>query len=112
LRAERCCGAARNYDLLDRPQTVRGQVLAQPFARYAYLGADRVLERRNEVNNTRLTFLTGLADTGYDGLRRPVQPRHLGTGPETLIVGFTHTYDRENNKLTEGKPHNAPNDEA
>jgi RHS repeat-associated protein len=71
-----------------------------------------VLERRYD-NDTRLTYLddTNTLDAGYDGLRRPVQLRHL-RGDNSLIVGFTHTYDRLNNKLNEGKLHDLANSEV
>ena len=94
------------YDHLNRLNTVADDGAAQPIADYDYIGGWRVLQRRYPINNTRLTFLdnAGTADVGYDGLRRPAQLRHL-RGPKKLIAGFTHTYDRMDNKLTEKKLH-------
>jgi RHS repeat-associated protein len=82
-------------------------------AGYDYIGVDRVLQRRYPQNGTRETYLNdaGNLDVGYDGLRRPVQLRDLRTN-NTLIIGFTYTYDRMNNKLTEGKLHDSANSEA
>ncbi len=59
-----------------------------------------------------MTYLdnAGTADLGYDGLRRPVQLRHLRSD-NSLVVGFTHTYDRMNNKLNELKLHDTANSE-
>ena len=53
----------------------------------------------------------GTADIGYDGLRRPVEERALRS-VNSLIVGFTYTYDRMSNKLTEGKLHDPNNSET
>jgi RHS repeat-associated protein len=94
------------YDTLDRLNTVADQDAAQPIVDYDYLGRSRVAQRRYPINNTPMTFLNdaGNADAGYDGLRRPVQLRHL-RADNSLIVGFTHTYDRMNNKRIEEKLH-------
>jgi RHS repeat-associated protein len=101
------------YDGLDRLNTVADQGAAQPIADYEYIGVGRVAQRRYPINGTRMTYLNdaGSADVGYDGLRRPVELRHL-RNDNSLIVGFTHTFDRMNNKLTEGKLHNPPNSES
>jgi RHS repeat-associated protein len=50
------------------------------------------------------------ADVGYDGLRRRVQLRHL-RADNSQIIGFGHTYDRMNNKLSEEKRHAATDSE-
>ncbi len=101
------------YDHLDRLQTVTDQGALQPLVRYEYIGLDRVLERDYPQNGTRATYLddTGTVDVGYDGARRPVEMRDLRSD-NSLIVGFTYTYDRMNNKLTEGKLHDPANSET
>jgi RHS repeat-associated protein len=102
------------YDHLDRLATVGDQGATLPIAEYDYIGADRVLERIYPQNGTRETFLddAGTTDVGYDGLRRPVQLRDVRDGDHSLIVGFTYTYDRMNNKLSEGKLHDPGNSET
>ena len=94
------------YDDLDRLNTVADRGAAQPIADYDYTGVGRVIQRSYPINGTRLTYLddAGVADVGYDGLRRKVQIRHLDAG-DSLIVGFTHSYDRMNNPLDEEKLH-------
>lgn len=101
------------YDGLDRLNTVADEGAAQDIADYDYIGSWRVAERSYPINRTRMTYLNdaGDADVGYDGLRRPVQLRHLRLD-SSLVVGFTHTYDRMNNKLNEVKLHDAANSEA
>jgi RHS repeat-associated protein len=101
------------YDPLDRLATVSDQGASQPVAAYRYIGAERMLERDYPQNGTRETYLdnTGTLDSGYDGLARPVQERDLRSD-NSLIVGFTSTYDRANNKLTEGKLHDAADSES
>jgi RHS repeat-associated protein len=101
------------YDGLDRLSTVKDQGASQDIADYKYIGVDRVLERDYPINGTRETFLdnAGTTDIGYDGLRRLIEERDLRSD-NSLIVGFTYTYDRMNNKLTEGKLHDPANNEA
>jgi RHS repeat-associated protein len=101
------------YDDLDRLNTITDQGAALPIVDYDYVGTSRVLQRRYPLNGTRMTYLddAGTADSGYDGLRRPVELRHL-RNDNSLIVGFTHSYDRMNNKLTEGKLHDDANSEV
>jgi RHS repeat-associated protein len=101
------------YDGLDRIATVADQGASQDIADYKYIGVDRVLERDYPINGTRETYLdnSGTTDIGYDGLRRPVELRNLRSD-NSLIVGFTYTYDRMNNKLTEGKLHSPANSET
>ncbi|MBL8792802.1 MAG: hypothetical protein JNM56_02755 [Planctomycetia bacterium] len=100
------------FDKLDRIKTVKDSGASTALVTYNYIGTGRVLERRHQ-NGTRETFLdnSGTQDVGYDGLRRPVQLRHV-RADNSLIVGFTHTYDRMSNKLTEGKLHDVPNSET
>jgi len=102
-----------SYDGLDRLATVADQGAAQNIASYQYIGVYRVLERHYPLNGTRMTYLNDAGDSnvGYDGLRRPVRLRHL-RADKSLIVGFTHSYDRMNNKLTEGKLHDRVNSEV
>jgi len=90
--------------------TVADQGAVQPIADYDFIGTWRVARRSYPINGTRMTYLddAGTADLGYDGLRRPVQLRHL-RADDTLVVGFRHSYDRMNNKRTEEKQH-APGD--
>jgi RHS repeat-associated protein len=44
-------------------------------------------------------------------MRRPIEERDL-EADNTLILGFTYTYDRVGNKLTEGKLHDAADSET
>jgi len=99
-----------SYDNLDRLNTITDQGATAAIVDYDYIGSGRVLQRLHPINGTRMTYLdaAGTTDIGYDGLGRPVQLQYL-RDDDTLIVGFTHTYDRMNNKLSEGKLH-APND--
>ncbi len=94
------------YDDLDRLNTIIDNGEDKAIVNYHYIGMGRVAERSYPINDTRMTYLddTSKNDSGYDGLRRPVQLRHLGSDNK-LIVGFTHTYDRMNNKLNEEKLH-------
>jgi RHS repeat-associated protein len=98
------------FDRLDRIDQIadNGQRTTDngPIADHDYIGSGRVLQRTYPINGTRLTHLNdaGMADVGYDGLRRPVQLRHL-RADNSQIVGFGHTYDRMNNKLSEEKRH-------
>src|SRR5262249_5664453 len=91
------------YDTLERIQMIRDANAATNLAQYTYIGPERVLQRQYQ-NGTRLTYLdnTGNVDIGYDPLRRTVQRRNLHSD-NTLVVGFVHTYDRENNKDVEAK---------
>jgi|GEM_PF-3413750 len=100
------------YDRLDRLNTVADTGATLPIADYDYLGVNRVAERAYPLNGTRMTYLNdaGNTDIGYDGLRRPVQLRHLRAN-NSQIVGFTHTYDRMNNKRNEPKGHDNSNSE-
>ncbi len=92
------------YDALDRLKTVSDQGASQPIAVYEYIGPDRVLERIYPQAGTRETYLNdaGTADIGYDGMQRPIQMRDLRSD-NSMIVGFTYTYDRMGNKLTAGR---------
>jgi len=99
------------FDNLDRLKAINDIGVATTIARYDYIGPERVLERRLQ-NGTRLTYLdnSGTTDTGYDPIKRPIELRHLGTD-NSLIIGFTHAYDREDNKLNERKLHDFRNSE-
>jgi RHS repeat-associated protein len=101
------------YNHLDRLASVADQGAPQDIADYKYIGVDRVLERAYPINGTRETYLNdaGTTDIGYDGVRRPVEERNL-RADNSLIVGFTYAYDRMDNKLTEGKLHDAKNGET
>ena len=59
-----------------------------------------------------MTYLDdgGENNIGYDGLRRQTALRHLRSD-NSRLVGFAHTYDRANNKLTEEKLHAASDSE-
>jgi RHS repeat-associated protein len=104
------------FDRLDRVDQIAddGQRTTGngPIANYDYIGKGRVLQRAYPINGTRLTHLNdaGTADVGYDGLRRRVQLGHL-RADNSQIVGFGHTYDRMNNKLSEDKRHAATDSE-
>ncbi|MCX5670450.1 MAG: hypothetical protein NTU94_03900, partial [Planctomycetota bacterium] len=101
------------YDALDRLDTVTDQGASAAIADYDWIGADRVLRRSSPLTGTCMTYLdaTGTLDIGYDGLGRPVLLRDLRSD-DSLIVGFTYTYDRMGNKLTEGKLHDPVNSEV
>jgi RHS repeat-associated protein len=101
------------YDPLERVQTITDQGASQPIAIYDYIGENRVLERISPQNGTKETFLdnSGTVDIGYDGMRRVVEERDLRSD-NSLIVGFTYTYDRVGNTLTEGKLHDPKNSET
>jgi RHS repeat-associated protein len=78
-----------------------------PIATYSYIGRWRVGERAYPQNGTTQTYFdnAGANDIGYDGLRRPVQLRHINATNDATLVGFAHTYDRGNNPLSETKLH-------
>ena len=98
------------YDALDRLSTLGDQGAPLPVAQYAYIGRGRVLQRDYPVSGTPLSYPddAGATDSGYDGLRRPVQLRHLRSDG-SLVVGFTHDYDRMNNPLFEDNLHDETN---
>lgn len=104
---------AYTYDDLDRLNTVTDVGAPLAIVDYDFIGTGRVLNRAYPQNGTRLTYLddSGSSDLGYDGLRRPVQLRDL-RNDNSLIVGFTHLYDRMNNKTTEDKLHSPENSEV
>jgi RHS repeat-associated protein len=91
------------YDALERIQTIKDANATTNSAQYTYIGPERVLQRQYQ-NGTRLTYLdnAGTTDIGYDPLRRTIERRDL-TAANSLIVGFTHTYDPEDNKANESK---------
>ncbi|MFI5458895.1 MAG: RHS repeat-associated core domain-containing protein [Isosphaerales bacterium] len=101
------------YDDLEREKTVSDQGASQPIAVYDYMGVDRVIEQLYPQAGTFETYLNnaGTADIGYDGDRRPIEVRDLRSD-NSLIVGFTYTYDRMGNKLTEGKLQDPKNSET
>jgi RHS repeat-associated protein len=93
------------FDQLDRIDRISGQGPGTrdqgPIAEYDYIGANRVLER-TYANGARLTYLNDerTQDIGYDGLKRVVTLRHR-RADGSLIAGFSYSYDRQSNKLTE-----------
>jgi RHS repeat-associated protein len=99
------------YDLLERIQTIKDNGAATNIAQYTYIGPQRVLQRQYQ-NGTQLTHLdnAGVTDTGFDGLRRTVMRRDLRSD-NSLIVGFGHAYDRQDNKSYEAKLHSTSNSE-
>lgn len=101
-----------DFDFLDRLNTIVEQGNPTPIVDYDYIGTSRVLQRLYPQNGTRMTFLNdnNSQDVGYDGLRRVTQLRHL-RDDNSLIVGFTHAYDRMNNKRYEEKLHDPGNSE-
>jgi RHS repeat-associated protein len=101
------------YDTLSRLKSVSDQGASQPIAVYQYIGPDRVLERLYPQNGTQETYLDnpGTVDSGYDGMGRPTAMRSVRSDG-SLIVGFTYTYDRMGNTLTEGKLHDPANSET
>jgi RHS repeat-associated protein len=101
------------YDSLDRLKSVSDQGASMPIATYNYIGEARVLEIDYPQNGTRETYLdnSGTVDVGYDGMQRPIEIRDLRSD-NSLIVGFTYTYDRMGNKLTEGKLYDSADSET
>ncbi len=101
------------YDTLDRLQTVSDQGASQPITVYDYIGVDRVLEQLYPQAGTVETYLNdaGTADIGYDGMQRTIEMRDLRSD-NSMIIGFTYTYDRMGNKLTQGEPYDPVNNEA
>ncbi|MDV6029602.1 MAG: hypothetical protein F9B45_05755 [Phycisphaera sp. RhM] len=94
------------YDDLDRINEIHYDDDANQHVDYDYIGSGgRVLQRSYAENSTRLTYLDGTTDVGYDGLRRVVDLSHRRDGDDSIIVGFQHTYDRMNNRGSERKLH-------
>lgn len=95
------------FDQLDRISQIRNResAIGNPVADYNYIGPDRVLER-TYANGARLTYLNDgrTQDIGYDGLKRVVNLRHL-RADNSPVAGFTYSYDRTNNKLSEQRLH-------
>jgi RHS repeat-associated protein len=92
------------YDHDNRLKTVSDGGAALPIASYFYIGGgSRVLVRLSPQSGTRETSLNnaGTVDVGYDGMARPIELRDLRADNST-IVGFTYTYDRMGNKLSQG----------
>jgi RHS repeat-associated protein len=100
------------YDALERVQTIQDSGASTNIAQYTYMGANRVLLRQSQ-NGTQLTYLdsTGTTDVGYDGVRRTVQREDVNSS-NSVLVGFNYAYDRNGNKLTEGKLHATADSEA
>ncbi len=96
----------RSFDGLDRLAAVADEGANGVIARYGYIGRGRIAERAFPGNGTRLTYLDdrGTVDTGYDGVRRPIRPRHLRRDG-SLIVGFARDYDRADNTRVEEMLH-------
>ena len=101
------------YDALDRLRTISDEGASQPIAEYDYIGPNRVEERIYPQAGTRETYLNnaGTADIGYDGMQRTIEMRDLRSD-NSMIVGFTYTYDRMGNKLTQGEPYDPVNSET
>jgi RHS repeat-associated protein len=99
------------YDALERIQTIQDNGVLTAIAQYTYIGPQRVLQRQYQ-NGTQLTYLdnAGVTDIGYDGVRRTIERRDLRSD-NSLVVGFTHVYDREDNKGSESKLHSPTNSE-
>jgi RHS repeat-associated protein len=87
-------------DALDRIKFIRDQGSPANIAEYKYLGAGRVLER-GQGNGTKLRFHDGAGhDVGYDQGKRRVEIDYR-RGDNSVIAGFTHAFDRENNRRFE-----------
>ena len=101
------------YDALDREKTISDQGAAQPIAVYEYIGPNRVLERLYPQAGTVETYLNGAGteDIGYDGMQRTIAMNDLRSDG-SLIVGFTYTYDRMGNMLSQDEPYDPANDET
>ncbi len=73
-----------------------------PIVTYDYIGrTTRVLQKTSQNGSERTV--------NYDGIRRPTQLQ-TAIGP-SIIVGFEHDYDAEDNKLNERKLHDSSNSE-
>ena len=72
-----------------------------------------MLERLYPQAGTVETYLNnaGTADIGYDGMQRTIEMRDLRSD-NSMIVGFTYTYDRMGNELTQGEPYDPVNNET
>ena len=99
------------YDDYDRLRVLDDGAPASPIAEYDYIGPSRVAQRVYPTNGTRQTHLTGTDDTGYDGLGRVVELRHL-RADDSGIIGFQHEYDRRSNRTSENKLHDPVNSET
>jgi RHS repeat-associated protein len=100
---------------LNVPETfVRAAASVTPttLVTFTYIGTGRVLERAY-ANGVTLTYLdnAGTNDVGYDGAQRVTQLHHV-RADVSLVVGFTQTYSRMDDKLTETKLHNTANNEV
>ncbi len=67
------------------------------MATYAYLGPSRVLRRTNG-NGTYAAYT-------YDGGRQVTEVAHRQSADNALLTGFSYTYDRAGNRLSENLPH-------
>ena len=101
-----------SYDALDRIKTIQDSGVNSTIAQYNYVGPWRVLERQYQ-NGVRLTYLdnAGAQDIGYDGARRMIAQRHL-RADNSLVAGFTHIYDRVDNRRDREKLHSPGNSEV
>jgi hypothetical protein len=99
------------YDKLDRLKTVRDAGASMDLGAAAYIGPQRMLERRMQ-NGVRLTYLddAGGLDTGYDAVKRIVAQRHIRSD-NSLVSGVTHMWDRSYNRSSEEKLHSPESSE-
>ncbi len=74
-------------------------------ALFQYFGLGRLHTRLLE-NGVRTTMLddAGTADIGFDGARRPILIRHLGTSND-LLAGFEYRYDRAGHTTSQRRRH-------
>jgi hypothetical protein len=91
----------REFDRLDRIAHVKDA--AGTVSNYAYLGR-RLLEE-TYPNGMRNTF-----QSGYDGIRRPIQ-LETRDASATPLLSFAYTWNRSFNRLSEQKNHDLPNSE-
>jgi RHS repeat-associated protein len=91
------------FDHLDRIDQITHH--ASRITDYDYIGPSRILER-SYPNGVRLTYLDNARQqaVGYDGVRRPIQHRHLRAN-NSLVAGFTNEFDRADNRVSEVKQH-------
>ena len=101
----------RQYDRLDRIDTITDAGAGSPIVDYHHLGPARVLERRAQ-NGVTASYLDNdrMTASGYDGLRRTVRLSHRRVDG-TALLGVEHAYDRRNNRRYEAKLHDPADSE-
>ena len=60
----------------------------RPLAEYTYIGSQRLAQRTYPQSGTRMTYLnaTQTADTGYDGLGRPIEIKDVRSDGSLVAI--------------------------